>query len=356
MFDEIGSDFFEILHTSATPLSDTDSTLFLDSGRSAIRLSLQNINPPQKRAVLPAYTCETVILPFIEAGYEIELYNVDRNLLTDAHRFRQMVEGFNPAVILAHACFGFDTIQNIREYLRRKSNEGTIIIEDLTHSLFMKRQLPCADYYVGSLRKWSGIPDGGFITVCNDVYRITPPAEENTPYLDYRCKAQALKRQYAHTPDADIKAKYRALFAASEKALDSQNRIYTMSAVTRRAIMGIDYDRLIRRRRDNYKFLLEGLSGMKKINIPAPLNGQADAPLYLAFLTEDRDALQAFMAAHRIYLPVIWPVPSQVVGRFNTDTEYIYANILAVPCDQRYEISDMNRVLEAIYRFFGRSA
>ncbi|PKM71562.1 MAG: hypothetical protein CVU91_13255 [Firmicutes bacterium HGW-Firmicutes-16] len=354
VFDEIGSDFFEELNITQNIMSDSAAIFYLDSGRSAIRLALGSINPSQKRAVLPAYTCEAVILPFIEAGYSFDYYNVDRNLLVNYDEFCQLIEQTKPSVVLLHAYFGFDTIFNIREYLTQLSNSGIDVIEDLTHSLFLTNCRTCSNFCVGSLRKWNGVPDGSFLTVCMGEYPIESPIIENTKYLEYRREAQKLKRKYVESLDITIKNKYRSLFAASEAYLDGQTEIYSMSSATRKSIMGIDYEQLKQRRKANYDYLINELSDLSQISIPETLFGQSNAPLYFAMYVDDRTALQKYMAERNMYLPVIWPMPPQVSGKCSSSVEYIYSHILAVPCDQRYEISDMERIATSIKSFFSK--
>ncbi len=355
VFDEIGSDFFEELNSTQNTLSDSPSTFYLDSGRSAIRLALKHIETSEKRAILPAYTCETVILPFIEAGYSIEYYNVKRNLLVNYDEFRQLIEQTTPSVVLVHAYFGFDTIQNIREYLAHLSTSGIVVIEDLTHSLFLSNLLICSDFWVGSLRKWNGVPDGGFLTVCMGTHPIEAPEIENTRYLESRCAAQELKREYAKSLDTSTKDKYRSLFAASEGYLDEQTEIFTMSSTTRNSITGIDYEQLKERRTANYNYLFNSLTDIPQISIPEALSNQSNAPLYFLMYVDDcRAALQKHMAERNMYLPIIWPMPPQVFGKCSSSVEFIYSHIIAIPCDQRYEISDMERIAMSIKSFFSK--
>lgn len=355
VFDEIGSDFFEELNTTQNILSDSASAFYLDSGRSAIRLVLRSIKASQKRAVLPAYTCETVILPFIELGYSVDYYNVNRDLIVNYDEFRQLIEQLKPSVVLVHAYFGFDTIQNIREYLEQLSNSGIVVIEDLTHSLFLSNRRTCSNFCVGSLRKWTGVSDGGFLAVCTGECPIESPDIENTKYIKSRCAAQELKREYAKSLDISIKDKYRSLFAASEAYLDEQTEIYTMSSTTRNLILGIDYEQLKKLRRANYCYLLNAFSSIKQVSIPEALKNQTDAPLYFVMYVDGcRTALQKHMAEQNIYLPVIWPMPPQVIGKCSSSVEFIYSHILAVPCDQRYEISDMERISLSIKCFFSK--
>ena len=61
--------------------SDGEIT-FMMSGRCGIYYCLQDISLYDKRktAYVPIYTCETVIAPFVKAGYDLKFYEVDRNL------------------------------------------------------------------------------------------------------------------------------------------------------------------------------------------------------------------------------------------------------------------------------------
>ena len=265
-----------------------------------------------------------------------------------------MVEQTKPSVVLVHAYFGFDTIFNIRDYLAQLSDSGAVVIEDLTHSLFLTSCRTCSNFCVGSLRKWNGISDGAFLTVCSGEFQIETPSTENIKYLEYRREAQKLKREYASAPDISVKEKYRSLFTASEAYLDGQTEIYSMSYEIRKSIMGIDYELLKQRRKANYDYLLNTLSGIRQVSIPETLFGQSNAPLYFAMYVDGRTALQKYMAERNIYLPVIWPMPPQVSEKCSSDVKYIYSHILAVPCDQRYGIADMERISDSIRSYFSK--
>ena len=58
--------------------------------------------------------------------------------------------------------------------------------------------------------------------------------------------------------------------------------------------------------------------------------------------------MQEYLAKHDIYAPVIWPKPSQCEGMIDSKVEWIYKHILAIPCDQRYDIDDMERIVQVL--------
>ena len=67
-------------------------------------------------------------------------------------------------------------------------------------------------------------------------------------------------------------------------------------------------------------------------------------PLYYPVYTNDREGLQAFLRERDIFAPVLWTVPELVQPCINEDVAYIYEHLLAIPCDHRYNETDMKRI------------
>ena len=66
--------------------------------------------------------------------------------------------------IFTYGIFWFSTNDNLYTIISDLKSSGTIIVEDVTHTLFSKfERYPENDYYVASLRKWAGLPSGGFL-------------------------------------------------------------------------------------------------------------------------------------------------------------------------------------------------
>ena len=74
------------------------------------------------------------------------------------------------------------------------------------------------------------------------------------------------------------------------------------------------------------------------------------APLYFTIYVQDRPALQRVLAQEAIYAPVIWPVEDERV-LIDNDVKYIYDHLLAIPCDQRYDTEDMQRIVTIINNY-----
>ena len=62
-------------------------------------------------------------------------------------------------------------------------------------------------------------------------------------------------------------------------------------------------------------------------------------------------AFQTYLAENKIYAPIIWPKSDLCNNSINLEVDWIYRNILSIPCDQRYSMEDMERVVEIINNY-----
>lgn len=56
--------------------------------------------------------------------------------------------------------------------------------------------------------------------------------------------------------------------------------------------------------------------------------------------------------AKNIYCPVIWPIP-QEAKNVCAVSEYTAENMLALPCDQRYDAKDMKYIAKTLIELLG---
>ena len=159
MLSEIGSNFWINPNDSksgrklGTPYSlfgyRGSDYVWLSTGRSATRFVLQTIeerNPDVKKvALIPAFTCYTVIDPFIDFGYEIHTLPLSLDLKTTPEEILQSVEQTGAEVLLVHRYYGFDTLPGFNEIVELLRNKGVIVIEDSTQCLYSGFELSDAD-------------------------------------------------------------------------------------------------------------------------------------------------------------------------------------------------------------------
>ena len=76
--------------------------------REAIYLIANNEMANGKKAMLPKYTCDTVIAPFQQLGYDYQFYPVCKDLTIDIPKAKEIFSEFHPNLIVVHPYFGMD--------------------------------------------------------------------------------------------------------------------------------------------------------------------------------------------------------------------------------------------------------
>ena len=120
--------------------------------------------------------------------------------------------------------------------------------------------------------------------------------------------------------------------------------IKRMSKLTENLLHGIDYEMVSEKRTQNFAYLHEKLHSLNKLNLSVP-DGAFMYPLYIRNGAVIRKQLQA----KKIFIPTLWPAVFNLCGE--NELEYDMAkNILPIPVDQRYDIEDMDYLLEEVYK------
>jgi hypothetical protein len=345
---EIGSEFWldsvPREHSGNIPewIDKFGNTVLTSCCRGAISLLLDEIQPKARTALLPGYTCDSVIQPFVAQGYDCHFYDVNMDLTPDPD---SIAAYDNVGVFLHMGYFGFPTNIGLFSIVKQFKAESTIVVEDITHALFSElRRFAENDYYAASLRKWVGIPSGGFLASENRP--IKGVMQENEAFADTRREALLMKARYIDDGDATLKPRYLESFAKGEAYIDNDPAPYYIDALSKTIIGRLDVDQLKGRRRTNFMTLLEGLKDVENIQpvfAEVPYN---ICPLFFpVYIESDRDGIRQRLIDNDIYCAVHWPITEQVERSRLANMSRINNTILSIPCDQRYTEEDMERVL-----------
>jgi len=118
--------------------------------------------------------------------------------------------------------------------------------------------------------------------------------------------------------------------------------IKKMSKLTKNILGAIDYPKIIESRNRNFEYLHGNLKNTNIVDVKMPYGAFA-YPYYAENGIEIRNKL----AEMKIYIPTLWP--NVLRDNKESTTEYDYAaNILPIPCDQRYDIKDMKRIIKEL--------
>ena len=319
--------------------------------REALFDIAKSMNDTNRIVLIPAYTCQTVITPFEEAGWHCEYYSVTRALRIDEQSLLTLVEKHHPSLLVVHPYFGMDLNEEETALLVKLKGQGIDIVLDLTQCLFSTKQYSFATFIVASYRKWMPIPDGGYLRNLSEKVIILQPQNENDEFTDREKAAMYLRGQYFGNGEQRTKGVSIRLSKAADTIAENNIAPHRMSQVAYNLLNEQDVDENKQKRFVNFTYLNDNVQEGERITkVCKNINDVTTAPLYFTIYVKDRPALQRALAHDAIYAPVIWPVEDERVV-VDDEVKYIYDHLLAIPCDQRYDETDMQRAVEIINKF-----
>jgi dTDP-4-amino-4,6-dideoxygalactose transaminase len=313
--------------------------LLLSTARAGIALLVERLAPSQ--VWFPSYLCEAMLAGIGESRARIRFYAVDGDLrLLSLDWIEEVKEG---DIVVMIDYFGFTGNLSCASLVKGR---GAWIVEDACQALLSEDVGKHADFVLYSPRKFVGVPDGGIIVLnseveIGDVPSLTPPA-------DWWLKAfyaTLLRREF------DLYGGDRRWFVLFQE-IEASAPVgqFGMSDLSRNLLRcGFDYPEIAKRRIQNYQALLGDLEPSALFpDLPRGI-----VPLGFPIRVKNRDQLRQTLFTYQIYPPVHWPIKGIVPAAFH-ESHALAAEIMTLPCDQRYDIHDMKRmaqiVLEEIYQ------
>ncbi len=288
----------------------------LNTGRNALAYLIKAKGI--KKVYIPHYLCNSVSGVLERLSVDYEGYSIDKNFNP---LFDKELENDQYLYIVNY--YGQISNSALRSF---KERYGTIIIDN-TQSFFQKPIQGINTIY--SLRKYFGVPDGAYLSTD----RILEEELEEEKSSHRMKHILGRFEGEASTYYNDFKENDESFKMLSLKK---------MSSLSQNILGAIDYEKVRTRRNKNFRYLHGNLSNSNVLDIRVP-EGPFSYPYYVKNGIEVRKAL----AEKRIYIPTLWP--NVLRDNKESSTEYDYAaNILPIPCDQRYDIKDMKRIIKEL--------
>lgn len=357
---EIGSDFFlsaatldecarEARARSYDP-TDAEGRVLLSTGRQAMALCLSALveSDRPRTALLPAYTCDSVIAPFEAAGFRLRFYGCDDMFRVRVSEWNRILAQAPIDVLLFHPYFGYDTVVQDEPL-----NKGrTRIICDMTHGFFSGLRYAFADAVVCSLRKWGPLPDGAFAERRDGRFEVPASLSEDDVLMGLVRDAYTRKHAWIERGEGE-KADFRARYADIRAHHQTRDGLWRMADVSRVLLDDWrttgEWVTWSKQRRANYRYLYENIPWNDNLSPYFPPGDET--PLYFPFAVANgrRADLQRALAERRVYCPVIWPRPVRTEGHDpGSSTCRLYRECLCFPIDQRYNIQDMEFLVSMV--------
>ena len=238
--------------------------VFVISGRAAIDLALKEalISNPKLKVYVPDYLCDSMVRPLIDQNIPINYYSIDYNGLD--FDIKSFPFDKNEDIILLYCDYFINNSKlynKISNYLSLKS----ILIHDVTHTLFSKNYLDYRDdYMVCSMRKWFNTIDGG-LCISKEKFKNTL-LNDNKRYLLLKENARKKKKKYYDNPTEFNRQNYLHESEMADIALDNGYSLCKMSQNSFESIINIDFDSFFGNKRIMYDTLKELLDDYEIIH------------------------------------------------------------------------------------------
>jgi len=293
----------------------------LNSGRNALLYLLKA--RAVKKIHLPIYLCDSVRKMCIQNGFSYQLYHTD--------------EHFQPQLEFKPCCGEYLYIVNYfgqipdEEILKWQQKYENIIVDN-TQAFFQKPIAGIDTIY--SCRKYFGVPDGAYLS--------TAAKLAETLAIDFSNERMShILGRFEKTA-----AEFYPHFMASDQSFTTEPLKF-MSKLTHNLLGAIDYDRVCLKRNQNFIYLADALAGVNRIALTVP-QGPFAYPLYV----ENGIEIRKLLAKKCLYIPTLWP--NVLIESSRESTEYKFAaNILPLPCDQRYGRDEMKFICQEIFQILG---
>ncbi len=266
---------------------------------------------------IPCFLCDAVSHMLKRERMAFGFYHVGENLLPDP--------SFRPEAGAAVYLVNYYGQLPNESILRYRDLFGTVIVDNV--QAFFQPPADGVDT-VYSCRKFFGVPDGGYAATSARI-------EETLETQSVMDRMQHLLGRF----ETGRASTFYPLFQKSEAEHDEAS-LRMMSRISRNLLCAVDYDRVRTRREENYATLAMRLNGANGIAVSAPVG-----PYAYPFYVEEGDTIRKRLAGEGIYIPTLWP---NVAETGNEIERRLAANILPLPCDQRYGAEQMEYLADRV--------
>ena len=310
----------------------TKPHLRLISARAAFALLAKTLQP--RTVWLPSYLCSAIVDAFAYAGTRIDFFPIGQDLQISSDAWIAGVQNTDIVVFIDY--FGFNAWQRFGTLARER---GAVVVEDACQAVLNSHFCKQAQYVVGSPRKFLGVPDGG-VLLAQDGANL--PASPLLPlrlqWWLYALRASQLRAEF------DRYGGYREWFALFRKT-EPQCPIEPMGMSELSSLLmdqAFDYEEIVSKRRCNFKRLATALPEFAIFSeVPDEV-----VPLGFPVRVHERDRIVQGLYAHEIYSPIHWQIRNIVPEKYNA-SHHLAGEIMTLPCDQRYSLEDMERLIRA---------
>lgn len=293
-----------------------NNCIALNSGRNCLRYLIKTKGI--KKIWLPKLLCSVISDTCQEENVDILYYSVNKQLRPE------IAESINKDewLYLINYYGQYNDLE-IKKYAEKYKN----VIMDNAHAMYEEPVLGIDTIY--TCRKYFGVPDGGYLYT-NTQSDIVIEQDESYDRIEF------LMGRFEKSANEFYKD-----YRKNEERIDKLP-LKRMSKSTHNLLRGINYSKVKDIRERNFYYLHQKLCKLNELELRIPV-GAYMYPLYI----NNGHKLRLILQRNKIFIPLLWP---NVISDLSPDKlEYKLAeNILPLPCDHRYNIKDMQYMIDLI--------
>lgn len=290
----------------------------LNSGRNAFEYVLRARG--YKKVYLPYYTCDVMLEPINKLKLEYEFYHINEQL-EPVFNFNRIGED---ETFIYINYFGIKS-----QVVQKLSNTCPNLIIDNSQAFFEKPIAGIDTFY--SPRKFFGVPDGAYLYTDKSLQIKLSRDKSATRF------SHLIKRI-----DEGAEAGYSD-FKANDEALKGQS-IKLVSVLTQALLCNIDYDKVVKARKQNFLFLHENLRESNELKLPENLDF---VPMVFPYLIAKGKNLKQELIQEGVFVATYWPnvIKDTKKGKFEY---YLAEQNVCLPIDHRYGIEEMKDIIKIL--------
>lgn len=276
-----------------------------------------------KEVWLPRYLCNSMLDIFASRFVALKYYDLNRDFTIKGD-----IALVGDAILLYVNYFGLCDAQAkavISEYGK------AFVVIDNSQAWFSPPCDTLATIY--SPRKFFGLPDGG-VMYCMDP-RVQTPAHRDA---SSETRMAHLISRIANSPEKSYQS-----FIEAEQSI-AEMPVLAMSRLTERLLQSIDFESAKQARIRNARTLHSRLQKYNKLDVNI---ADDTAPLCYPLLPNRSMSSRADLIKSRIFVPSYWPEVLCRVEESGFESELVIDGLF-LPCDQRYDEGDMERLISQL--------
>jgi len=328
-----GWEFPAVMHDRLVPPWLQGRHLRLVNARSGLRLLAEHLQPA--KIWLPAYLCESILGGLAPFEGKLQFYPVDVTHNISSPEWLENVKAKDLVLVIDY--FGWRPEKSLLDQIH---GTGAYILEDASQAILTAGVGKGADYSLYSPRKFVAVPDGGVLRA-EGISSLPDVSLQQSPSAWWFQAFHAVMLRGEFDRHGGDRAWFK-VFQSTEN--NSPIGSYGMSEFSDRALQAaFAYEVIASARIRNYHFLVDYLGEWAlRRNLP-----EGTVPLGFPIRIFHRDKIRQRLFDCGVYPAIHWPIPAAVPAGF-ADSRRLAAEIMTLPCDQRYGLDDMARMADII--------